>query len=298
MKIYSNSAQIIGNTPLIRLSNLEKEYDLKASLLAKAEFFNPTGSAKDRAAKFMVDDGLKRGVISQGATIIEPTSGNTGIGLAAYAVPKGFRVIITTNGTLLKSRRDILLSHADIIHKVSVSLHAPEGNSIYALDEYLTEAVSFAKAASESGIFTVFRLWNEDSADAAGRNLSNPKIEEFLYSSFEGPYIRRPRGIRLAKYIFLEHGDTFVWPIESEADEREALYCHALSDQAAILADGSVVPCCLDSEGVMTLGNIFESSLTEILDGERAVKIKKGFGKGCAEESLCKKCSYARRFSV
>jgi len=212
----------------------------------------------------------------------------------AHAMP----VCITTNGTLLKTRGEILLSHADIIHKVSVSLHAPEGNSIYEPSQYLTDAVSFARSAAAAGIFTVFRLWNADSADAEGRNLSNPQIEEFLYSSFEGPYIRRPRGIRLAKYIFLEYGDTFVWPIESKAEERESLYCHALSDQVAILADGSVVPCCLDSEGVMTLGNIFQSSLTEILDGERAVKIKKGFGRGCAEESLCKKCSYARRFSV
>ena len=211
-----------------------------------------------------------------------------------YSMP----VCITTNGTLLSKRGDVLLSHVDIIHKVSISLHAPEGNSMYDLEEYLSSAANFASSASEAGIFTVFRLWNADSADAKGRNLSNPKIEEFLYSRFEGPYTKRPRGIRLAKYIFLEYGDTFVWPIESDADEREALYCHALSDQVAILADGSVVPCCLDSEGVMTLGNIFTSSLAEILEGERAVKIKKGFGNGCAEEPLCKKCSYARRFSI
>ena len=211
-----------------------------------------------------------------------------------YSMP----VCITTNGTLLSKRGDVLLSHADVIHKVSISLHAPEGNSMYDLEEYLSSAANFATSASEAGIFTVFRLWNADSADAKGRNLSNPKIEEFLYSRFEGPYTKRPRGIRLAKYIFLEYGDTFVWPIESDADERETLYCHALSDQVAILADGSVVPCCLDSEGIMTLGNIFASSLTEILEGERAVKIKKGFGNGCAEEPLCKKCSYARRFSV
>ena len=211
-----------------------------------------------------------------------------------YSMP----VCITTNGTLLKSRGEILLSHADIVHKVSVSLHAPEGNSMYDLDDYLSSAVSFARAASEAGIFTVLRLWNEDGADADGRNLSNPEIEKFLYSSFEGPYTKRPRGLRLAKYIFLEYGDTFVWPIESEAEERESLYCHALSDQVAILADGTAVPCCLDSEGVMALGNIFESSLADILCGERAVKIKKGFDGGCAEEPLCKKCSYARRFAV
>ncbi len=218
--------------------------------------------------------------------------------LLYIAREEGMPICITTNGTLLSSRGDILISYADIIHKVSISLHAPEGNSMNDLEGYLSSSVDFARRAAASGIFTVFRLWNEDSADAQGRNLFNPAIEEFLYSHFDAPFARHRQGIRLSRYIFLEHGDTFVWPTESKAEERESLYCHALSDQVAILADGSVVPCCLDSEGEMTIGNIFNSPLTEILCGERAEKIKKGFAKKRAEEALCKKCSYARRFSV
>ena len=111
MKIFGCGSETIGNTPLIRLLNIEKEYNLKARLFAKAEFFNPTGSAKDRAAKFMVDDAEERGIISQGATIIEPTSGNTGIGLAAYAVPKGYKVVIVMPDTMSAERITLMRAY-------------------------------------------------------------------------------------------------------------------------------------------------------------------------------------------
>ncbi len=111
MKIFDCGSETIGNTPLIRLLNIEKEYNLKAKLFAKAEFFNPTGSAKDRAAKFMVDDAEERGIISKGATIIEPTSGNTGIGLAAYAVPKGYKVVIVMPDTMSAERITLMKAY-------------------------------------------------------------------------------------------------------------------------------------------------------------------------------------------
>ncbi|MBE6691896.1 MAG: cysteine synthase A [Ruminococcaceae bacterium] len=111
MKIFGCGSEVIGNTPLIRLLNIEKEYNLKAKLFAKAEFFNPTGSAKDRAAKFMVDDAEERGIISKGATIIEPTSGNTGIGLAAYAVPKGYKVVIVMPDTMSAERITLMRAY-------------------------------------------------------------------------------------------------------------------------------------------------------------------------------------------
>ncbi len=111
MRIFNSGSETIGNTPLIRLSNIEKEYNLKAKLFAKAEFFNPTGSAKDRAAKFMVDDAEERGIISKGATIIEPTSGNTGIGLAAYAVPKGYKVVIVMPDTMSAERITLMKAY-------------------------------------------------------------------------------------------------------------------------------------------------------------------------------------------
>lgn len=110
-KIISFVGDKIGNTPLIELKNIESLYSLDAHIFAKAESFNPTGSAKDRAAKYMVDDAEKRGIISKGATIIEPTSGNTGIGLAAYAVPKGYRVIIVMPDTMSEERRILMKAY-------------------------------------------------------------------------------------------------------------------------------------------------------------------------------------------
>ena len=94
MKIYNSVAELVGKTPLLELKNIEKKYGLKAKLVAKLEYFNPAGSVKDRVAKFMIDDAEKRGVLKEGSVIIEPTSGNTGIGLSAIAASKGYRVII------------------------------------------------------------------------------------------------------------------------------------------------------------------------------------------------------------
>ena len=93
-KIYTSSAQLIGHTPLLELSNIEKQYGLKAKLIAKLEYFNPSGSVKDRIAKAMIEDAEAEGKITPETVIIEPTSGNTGIGLAAVAAARGYRLII------------------------------------------------------------------------------------------------------------------------------------------------------------------------------------------------------------
>lgn len=110
-RIYTSVSQLIGRTPLLELTNLEKAYQLEAKLLAKLEFLNPAGSTKDRAAKHMIDDAVARGVLKPGATIIEPTSGNTGIGLACVAVPQGYRVIIVMPDTMSVERRQIMKAY-------------------------------------------------------------------------------------------------------------------------------------------------------------------------------------------
>lgn len=110
-KIYSSVIELIGNTPLIELTHLEKEYDLKARLVAKVEFFNPAGSVKDRIAKAMVEQAEKDGLIKEGATIIEATSGNTGIGLASVAAMKGYRAILTMPETMSVERRNLLKAY-------------------------------------------------------------------------------------------------------------------------------------------------------------------------------------------
>ncbi len=104
-KIFQSVTELIGNTPLIALKKLEQAYDLKANLFAKVEFFNPGGSVKDRAAKKMLEDAEQKGLLKKGATIIEPTSGNTGIGLALMAAVKGYRMVIVMPHSMSKERR-------------------------------------------------------------------------------------------------------------------------------------------------------------------------------------------------
>ena len=115
-KIYKGTLGLIGNTPLVEAVNIEKKYDLKARLLVKLEYFNPAGSVKDRIAKAMIEDAEERGQLKPGSVIIEPTSGNTGIGLAAIAAAKGYRVILTMPETMSVERRNILKAYgAEIV---------------------------------------------------------------------------------------------------------------------------------------------------------------------------------------
>ena len=116
MKIYNSVTEIVGGTPLLRLKNIEKAYNLNAEILAKLEYFNPAGSIKDRTAKFMIEDAEKRGVLKKGMTIVEPTSGNTGIGLASIAMAKGYKVILTMPETMSEERRKLIaLYGAEIV---------------------------------------------------------------------------------------------------------------------------------------------------------------------------------------
>ena len=106
--IVENLDGLVGNTPLIEIKNIEEKENLSAKILVKLECFNPAGSIKDRAAKFMIDDAEEKGILKKGGTIIEPTSGNTGIGLAAIGVARGYRVILTMPETMSKERIDLL----------------------------------------------------------------------------------------------------------------------------------------------------------------------------------------------
>ncbi len=109
--IYKGTLGLIGNTPLVELTNLEKEFGLEATLLVKLEYFNPAGSVKDRIAKAMIEDAEAKGLLKPGSVIIEPTSGNTGIGLAAIAAAKGYRIILTMPETMSVERRNILKAY-------------------------------------------------------------------------------------------------------------------------------------------------------------------------------------------
>ncbi len=114
--IYKGAVGLIGNTPLVEVTNIEKELGLEAIILVKLEYFNPAGSVKDRIAKAMIDDAEEKGILKEGSVIIEPTSGNTGIGLAAIAAAKGYRIILTMPETMSVERRNILKAYgAEIV---------------------------------------------------------------------------------------------------------------------------------------------------------------------------------------
>ena len=210
----------------------------------------------------------------------------------------GFKVSITTNGTLLDRCRDVLMKHSETIHKVSISLHAHEANGInLSVDQYLNSVISFAKEFALRDKNVVFRLWNLDTAERQGKNSENTEILEKLHTEYPEEWQKRYSGYRLAYRTFLELDGIFTWPVESEAEPTDVGRCHGLIQQIAILADGTVVPCCLDSEGQIALGNVFEENLSDILESDAASEMREGFKNGKMVHPVCKKCTYARRFS-
>lgn len=200
-----------------------------------------------------------------------------------------FKVTLTTNGTLLRQSSDLLLS-CPALYKVSVSLHSFEANARQTiLEDYMTGVCAFAAKAARQGVITVLRLWNN-----GGENKLNANINALLSDRFPGPYKENRSGITLSKNIYLEYGDKFDWP-DLSAPETGAGFCMGLRDQAAVLCDGTVVPCCLDCEGDIPLGNLYEQTMEDILSGERARNIINGFSERRASEELCRRCGYAKQ---
>ena len=206
-----------------------------------------------------------------------------------YATDQGFLVAITTNGTLLKKRGQELITSG--VYKVNISVHSFENGTNEEYEEYLSQCISFADIASKQNILTILRLWNRGFD--AGRNID---IKKQLETYFDEPWQFGSRGARIRPKLHLEYGDRFTWPDLSQKEEGTEVFCYGLKDHFGILCDGRVIPCCLDREGVITLGNIFDDSVEEILSTERAIRMKTGFQRRQATEELCRKCGYARRF--
>lgn len=206
---------------------------------------------------------------------------------------KGFLPMITTNGSLLARCGSALLE--DLPYKISISLHAPEANPAFSGEGYLDSCIDFAKNAAARGCIVALRLWN------LGSDADNSSILERLHAEFPGEWgdVRGGSSQRLSDKLFLEWGERFDWPDTSapESDPDSKIFCYGLRDQIGILVDGTVVPCCLDADGALALGNLFEGELDEILTSPRAKAIYDGFSRHRAAEELCRRCGYARRFS-
>jgi len=202
----------------------------------------------------------------------------------------GFHVILTTNGTLLNKHQTMLLD-APALHKVNISLHAFEANNLaVSFDTYLQNCFAFGQAAQGRKL-VVYRLWNQGGLDQ-----KNAAILEMMERFFPKPWKKERRGIRIEERIYLEYGDKFDWPDLSADDGGDTVFCYGLRDQLGVLCDGTVVPCCLDHDGDIALGNLHTESLEDILEKPRTQAICQGFRNKKATEELCRKCGYARRF--
>lgn len=203
---------------------------------------------------------------------------------------QGFKVILTTNGTLLAKQQEMLLS-SPALHKLNISLHAFEANDLaIPFQQYLHDCFAFGKAA-EGKKLVVYRLWNQGGADG-----KNKEILARMESFFPKPWHEERRGTRIGERVYLEYGDKFDWPDLNAEDMGQQVFCYGLRDQIGVLCDGTVVPCCLDHDGDLALGNLLEDSLENILETPRAQAIYRGFQQKKAAEELCRKCGYARRF--
>ena len=214
-----------------------------------------------------------------------------------YATKSGVKVAITTNGTLLDKLGDALILCKT--YKVNISLHsfekfsAPENHKAY-----INSCLEFAEKASQNGVLCVLRLWNREENQSEDQKNLNDITLQLIKERFGNEWAFGTRGARIRDKLHLEYGDRFEWPDSNKEVLGDRVFCHGLSDHFGILSDGTVIPCCLDADGAIALGNIFESDIRSILSSERALAIKQGFSEKKATEDLCKRCPYARRFKL
>ena len=209
--------------------------------------------------------------------------------MISYATSLGFKCAITTNGTLLDKRADELISSG--VYKVNLSVHSFEDGDDDSHTAYIDSLCRFADRASNAGVLTVLRLWNKGHDGGM-----NDKTLDLVKSRLEGEWKWGSRGARIRHKLHLEYGDRFEWPDMAVDFITDEVFCYGLRDHFGILSDGRVIPCCLDREGAITLGNAFENSISDILSSDRAMAILHGFDRRYAVEELCKRCGYATRF--
>lgn len=212
-----------------------------------------------------------------------------------------FMVNLATNGTLIAEAGEKLFGKP-ALRLVSFSLHSLEEQTDPVMrTRYLEDIISFTeKAVSQTPVLVEFKLWNlgDSAADGINRIILDYIEERFGLPQKIDEKISSPGRIRLSDRIFLNMANRFSWPDAKSPDNTSIGFCYGLRTQAAILVDGTVVPCCLDSEGAMKLGNIHESSFSDIINSERACNISQGFSNRTVVEEICRKCTYRNRFNI
>lgn len=215
----------------------------------------------------------------------------------------GMKVNITTNGTLIRKKQHQLLNQP-ALRQLNFSLHSFEGQP-FKIDgkQYLEDILDFTKTLRETSETIIsFRLWNlSKNEETESIKQANATILSRLEDAFdiEEPLIDRVspmQGIKLAEGVYLNQDYQFTWPSLDQEEDDGTGFCHGLRNQVGILTDGTVIPCCLDGEGIIDLGNVDETPFGEIITNERSKNIIDGFSKRMAVEELCRKCGYRKRF--
>ncbi len=215
---------------------------------------------------------------------------------------KGFKVNITTNSILIhKVHKKIIMKPA--LRQLNFSLHSYDDESSgINKNEYMKNILLFAKEAlKKTNIIISLRFWNLDLND--NHPEENRSKFELLEKEFQLSYkleekIIPGKGLKIAERLYLNSDYKFIWPDLQDENDNAAGFCLGLRDHAAILSDGTIVPCCMDGEGVINLGNIFYQKFSEIIASERAKNISDGFLSNKAVEILCRKCRFKEKFQL
>lgn len=211
------------------------------------------------------------------------------------------KVNITTNGTLINRVKDVIIN-SKAVRQINISLHSFEANdNDIEFNKYINNILDFINESTEkSETICALRLWNIDTEELKANNNLNSQIINLIQDKLNLEInlieeLKEKKRLKLKDKVYLNMAEKFSWPDANLSLISEDVFCHGLRDQIGILLDGTVVPCCLDSEGKIPLGNIFEQSLEEIITSKRARNIYDGFSRRRAVEDLCKRCGYAKR---
>ena len=223
--------------------------------------------------------------------------------ILAIAHQNGLKVNLTTNAVLLPEKHQLLLGET-APRQISLSLHSFDANTMHTRDfrSYLENAIDFARTFTMTTPgYISFRLWNLDGTAKADQRLRNQFILEALEQAYHlaqpiDAYVGKVHGNTIAPHTYVNFDQLFEWPDEHASDYGFNGTCHGLRHQLAILADGQVVPCCLDHNGHLALGNIFIESLDTILCKEKSLRIIEDFRSHHIHENLCRRCGYRTRF--